>query len=183
MLAVRVLQKEDIPYLSRYWLQNEPSFMVGMGVDLDQLPAEEDFRKMLLEQIKLPIREKRSYAIIWELDGQPIGHCNVNQIIFGKSAFMHLHLWNSGHRQKGMGLQLLKMTIPHFFKDLQLQELFCEPYAENPAPNKAVEKLGFTFVKRHICVPGSLNFEQEVNRWRLGLGAWGAGGLRVAIQN
>ncbi len=167
MLVVRELQKEDLPYLIQYWLHNDPDYMIGMGVDLEKLPPEEGFRKMLLQQIALPIAERGSYAIIWELDGQAVGHSNVNQIIFGKSAFMHLHLWNGGHRKKGLGLDFIKMTIPYFFKNLELEELFCEPYAHNPAPNKTLEKLGFTFIKKHICIPGSLNFEQEVNRWRL----------------
>jgi hypothetical protein len=37
----------------------------------------------------------------------------------------------------------------------------------NPAPNKTLEKIGFTFIKSHTCVPGYLNFEQEVNRWEM----------------
>jgi len=32
---------------------------------------------------------------------------------------------------------------------------------------KVLKKIGFTFVKKHTTIPGSLNFEQEVNRWKL----------------
>jgi hypothetical protein len=37
----------------------------------------------------------------------------------------------------------------------------------NPAPHKALEKLGFEFEKEYITVPGSINFEQPVKRWGL----------------
>jgi len=105
-------------------------------------------------------------CMIWLFNGKAIGHCNVNNIIFGQSAFMHLHMWNAPNRKKGMGSQLVQLSIPYFFKHLELKELFCEPYALNPAPNKTLAKLGFQFIKKHVTIPGSLNFEQEVNRWR-----------------
>jgi hypothetical protein len=28
-------------------------------------------------------------------------------------------------------------------------------------------KVGFTFVKKYVTVPGIINFEQEVNRWQM----------------
>ena len=70
-------------------------------------------------------------------------------------------------RRKGIGLELLKMSIPYYFKQLNLKELICEPFADNPAPNKTLGKIGFEFIKKYRTVPGSLNFEQEVNQWRL----------------
>ena len=59
------------------------------------------------------------------------------------------------------------MTIPCYFKNLQLKKLICEPYALNPAPHKTLEKLGFQFEKEYVTVPGSINFEQPVKRWVL----------------
>ena len=66
-----------------------------------------------------------------------------------------------------MGTQLVKMTLPYFFKNLQLKKLYCEAYALNLAPNKTLEKIGFTFIKKYTTTPGFLNFEQEVNKWEL----------------
>ncbi|MFY9738664.1 MAG: hypothetical protein WAK11_06355, partial [Candidatus Cybelea sp.] len=43
--------------------------------------------------------------------------------------------------------------------------LYCEPYVENPAPNRALLKLGFRFIKRYRTVPGLINFDQEVNQY------------------
>ena len=80
---------------------------------------------------------------------------------------MHLHLWNTGTRQKGMGTALVKLTLPFFFINYHIKKLYCEPYALNPAPNKTLEKAGFKFVKKFTTIPGWLNFEQEVNLWEM----------------
>lgn len=166
-MRVRLLEAKDINLIADYWLLSDPEFMVGMGVDLDKLPSREGLSNMLRQQLETPIEQKMAYALIWELNGKAVGHSNVNGIEFGKQATMHLHLWNSAVRRKGMGTELLKMSLPFYFNDLQLKTLWCEPYALNPAPNKTLEKVGFTFVKRYTTVPGSLNFEQEVNQWRM----------------
>jgi hypothetical protein len=78
-----------------------------MGVDLDKLPAKEEFAKMLSEQLDQPYQEKKSYCIIWQVDGRAVGHSNINKILFGEEAYMHLHLWNSGVRKKGFGTALV----------------------------------------------------------------------------
>lgn len=166
-LAVREIEKRDFDLIADYWLHAEPEFLIGMGVDLQKLPARSEFKKMLNEQIELPYERKRSYALIWMANGEPIGHSNINEIEFGKQAKMHLHLWKSGLRHKGLGFELIKMSLPYFFEKLELEVLWCEPYAHNPAPNKTLKKLGFNFVKKHINIPGSLNFEQETNLWKL----------------
>lgn len=166
-LSIRPIQASDIPFISEYWLNSSEDHLVGMGVDLNKMPKKEDFEKMVLNQISLPIEEKKTYALIWLFEDKPIGHCNVNQIEFGEQAYMHLHLWQSKNRKKGIGTQLVKGSIKHFFEELKLKQLFCEPYAHNPAPNKTMEKLGFQFIKTHTTIPGSINFEQEVNLWRI----------------
>jgi len=80
---------------------------------------------------------------------------------------MHLHLWNVGERRKGPGFEFVKLTIAHYFEKLQSKDLYCEPYALNPAPNRLLEKLGFDFVERYRSIPGPSNFEQEMNLWKL----------------
>ncbi len=166
-LSVRELQAEDIPLIADYWLNSEPAFLIDMGVDLAKVPTRDDMTAMLTNQLSLPVPERMSYALIWLVNNEPVGHCNVNNIRFGESAYMHLHLWQPAVRQKGAGTELVKRSLPYFFEKLQLQTLYCEPYALNPAPNKTLPKVGFEFVKRHITVPGSINFEQEVNLWKL----------------
>ena len=166
-LCVREIELKDIHLLSDYWLKADSDFLVRMGVDLQKLPTREQLTKMLTTQINLPINQKSSYALIWELDGKQIGHSNVNGIKFGEQATMHLHLWRSNTRKKGIGSEFVKKSLPLYFEKLEIKNLFCEPYAINPAPNKTLKKVGFEFEKKYTTIPGSLNFEQKVNRWKL----------------
>lgn len=169
MLSVREITASDIDHIADYWLQSDPAFLQNMGVDLSRMPDRQQWTQMLCEQLDQPYELKKSYATIWELDGMAVGHCNVNKIEFGVSAYMHLHLWKPQYRMKGAGAQLVKMSLPWFFKNLKLQVVYCEPYALNPAPNKTLEKAGFSFIRKHITTPGWINFEQEVNQWALTL--------------
>ena len=166
-ITVREIQLKDIDLIADYWLKSNSDFLVQMGVDLNKLPTRNGLKEMLTEQINNSITDKKSYALIWELNGNQIGHSNVNGIEYGKEATMHLHLWKSTNRKKGIGTELVKKSISFYFEKLKIKKLICEPYALNPAPNKTLEKIGFEFIKKYRTIPGSLNFRQEVNRWEL----------------
>jgi RimJ/RimL family protein N-acetyltransferase len=163
--SVREINSDDIEAITDYWLAADADYLRGMGADKAKLPSREQWRQMLATQISQDYPEKQAYAIIWELNGEAVGHCNVNKIEFGESAYMHLHIWQPEHRKGGHGQAFLEMTIPFFFKNMQLKRLYCEPYALNPAPNRILPKLGFTLVKSYVTTPGFINFEQEVNLW------------------
>ena len=167
LLSVRELAEKDIESIADYWGNSDTSYLEGMGCDVCKMPGRDDFKQMLGEQLNSSIEEKKSYCIIWEINGEAVGHSNVNKIVFGEEAYMHLHLWKEGNRTKGFGAALVKMTLPYFFHNLKLKNLFCEPYALNPSPNKTLAKVGFEFVKNYVTVPGSLHFEQPVNRWMM----------------
>ena len=167
VLSVRELTKLDIDLVVNYWLTADDTFLEGMGVDLTKMFNRAAWIAMLQKQLDTPIEEKQSYCLIWLVDGKPIGHSNVNKIIFGQEAYMHLHIWYPDARGKGYGVDLIKLSLPYFFKNLQLKKLYCEPYALNASPNKTMEKVGFSFVKEHITIPGTLNFEQPANLWEL----------------
>ena len=169
ILSVREITTDDIEPLTNYWQTAGDAFLTGMGCDVCKMPTKEQSHTMLSEQIKTPIEKKQSYCTIWLADVKAIGHSNINQIIFGESAYMHLHLWISDKRKKGMGIELVKKSMALFFEKAKLKKIYCEPYSLNPAPNKLLEKLGFTFVKKHITTPGSINLEQEANLWEMSL--------------
>lgn len=166
-LSARPMEPGDLENIANYWISADEAFLQGMGADIRKIPSREDWLSMLGEQLTQGFEEKRSYCTIWELDGQPIGHCNVNKIVYGGEAYMHLHVWNADARLKGFGTAMVKLSLPYFFNDLQLKCLYCEPYALNPAPNKTLEKVGFRLVKEYVTIPGYLNFEQPVKRWEL----------------
>lgn len=166
-ISVRDLCISDIKFIADYWLNADKIYLLGMGVDASKLPTRDALTTMLLGQLDLPYTEKSSFALIFEVDGLACGHCNVNGINFGHEAKMHLHLWSSDLRQKGFGTSMVIKSLPVFIDRLKLKVIYCEPYALNPAPNKTLQKIGFEFVKRYVTIPGSLNFEQEVNRYKL----------------
>ena len=167
VLSVREIRKEDIPSITDYWLSSDSAFMHGMGVDTSKIPEREQWNFMLNQQLFLDYKHKKSYCLIWEVDGKAIGHSNVNPVEFGQEAHMHLHLWNVDTRKKGMGAALVRLSLPWYFDRMELKKLYCTPYALNPAPNRTMQKVGFDFVIKQRCTPGSLNFEQEVNVWVL----------------
>ncbi len=166
-IQVRELEKRDLNAICDYWSNATEASLIAMGANIKKMPTRSQFHSMLNHQIELSLKGKNSYALVWEYKGNTIGHSNVNQIIYGSEAKMHLHIWNQNLRKKGLGQNLVQLSIPMFFENLKLKTLYCEPYAENPAPNKTLPKVGFKFVKKYTCTPGSINFRQEVNQYRI----------------
>src|SRR5678816_876783 len=166
-LSVRELELADMDAFMSYWFDAEESFLANMGVDMKKLPTKNDFLIYWRSQLEMPLEKKLSYCVIWLKNDIPVGHSNARPVNFGKDAYMHLHLWSTGERRKGLGCEFVKLTLPLYFEKLQLRDLYCEPYALNPAPNRLLEKLGFDFVKEYRTSPGPSNFEQQVKLWHL----------------
>jgi len=167
MLIAREIDSKDIELVLDYWYSRSQSQLKEMGADLNRMPSRFEFKKKLDLQIHTDYQLKKEFTCIWLKKGEAIGHNNITNISFGNHAFMHLHIWDIKNRRSGLGLQLLQKSIPIFFKKFDLQTLYCEPFSKNPAPNNTLKKLGFTFEKKYITIPGIINFEQEVNRWNL----------------
>ncbi len=140
MLSVREMQISDVPSFMQYWYLADHAYLHGMGVDVNKMPAPDKLSEMLLEQLNKPIELKTFYCIIWQNNGQTVGHSNTNPTTYGDKAKMHLHLWSSAERKKGMGTEFLKMTLPYYFENLKLKTLWCEPYALNTAPHKTLKR-------------------------------------------
>ena len=167
MLQISELTSEYIEPLIQYWLTADSNYLFRMGVDLQKMPSEIDWRNMLNEQIEASYEMKKAYALIWLFDDKPIGHSNINKIEFGNHAFMHLHSWYSENRNKNYGYEFMKLCIPQYFEKFNLKTLYCEPKKENIAPNRMMQKLNFSFVHEYFGIPGWLNYEQNVNVWKL----------------
>lgn len=80
---------------------------------------------------------------------------------------MHLHVTEPKRRGRGLGTECVRRTADLYFERLRLRRLFCEPNAFNVAPNRALQRAGFEYVKTHMTVPGPLNHHQAVTRWVL----------------
>lgn len=166
-LTVNEIQEKDIPLIADYWFNAEPSYLEGMGVDVTKMPSKDDFKAMLYTQLTLPYEEKKAYGVIWYVNGEAVGHSNVNPVEYGDHAYMHLHIWKKDFRNNGYGVDFIKKSLPYFFKNLKLKKLYSQPYVLNPSPNRTLKKAGFKFVKEYVTSPGSINFEQPVKLWEI----------------
>ena len=138
-----------------------------MGVEPEKLPARESWSALLEEDWEKKKEEKGFYYLIWELESQAIGHSNINKLVYGQEAAMHLHVWTPSQRTKGMGTKFVELSLPFYFDTFDLDTLYCEPNALNAAPNKTLQKLGFEFLEYKEWVPGWINFRQPINRYRM----------------
>jgi len=166
-LTVREFTEDDIEKIVDYFINSETDFLKGMGAEKNKLPQKDNWLENLKLELTKPYTEKKYFYIIWLIDNQAVGHSNVNYIEFGESATMHLHLWNNTQRKSGLGLKLLRLTIPLFFEKLELKKLICEPYSENIAPNSTLRNFGFDLIRTYETTPGPINFRQIVNRYEL----------------
>lgn len=167
ILSVRKQTLKDNQLIVNYFLNADVDFLLKMGVDMSKLYERQHWLSLLNENYYLEDEKKLSYYIIWSINNQPVGHCNINKITVNEEAYMHLHLWQDNSRQKGLGLEFLKLSIPIFFEVFGLKKMYCEPYALNDAPNKTLSKFGFEFEMNYETTPGVFNFPQPVNKWCL----------------
>jgi len=155
--------KSDYERVVDYFLNADEPFLRGMGVDPNKLPDREVWLNRLLLDLTRPDSHKKTFYVGWDYEGTRIGHCNMNPLSYGGQAYVHLHLWERSRRRTGLGTEFFQRSVQMFLERFALQRLYCEPYADNPAPNHVLTKAGFRFVKRYRTTPGLISFEQEVN--------------------
>lgn len=148
-----------------YFLDADDEFLRGMGVARSALPPREDWIRSALRDHDRPNHEKERAYLAWLYEGVAIGHSSINKIHVGEEAFIHLHLWLPSRRRNGLGTTFFQLSAARFAADFSLTRLYCEPYAENPGPNRVLQKSEFQLVKRYRTVPGAINFEQDVNQY------------------
>jgi ribosomal-protein-alanine N-acetyltransferase len=168
-LSVRVSTATDLEMIVDYFHSSTNDHLLKMGVDINKLPERNAWLQLLNEELQQPMESKKFFFVTWLLDDMPVGHTSINKILFGKEAYMHLHMWKPGERQKGHGTKFVALSLPLYFTNFNLEKLYCEPYALNPAPNSTMKKLRFEFIEQYETIPGYLNFQQPVNKWRLDL--------------
>ncbi len=165
--SIRELTSEDTRYVVDYFHGGSEEFLWNMGVDKRKLPPRSEWEEMIIDDLSNPMEERKFYYLLWLIDELPVGHCNINHIHYGEEANMHLHMWDEAHRKSGGGSFFVTLCIAQFFEKFGLKRIICEPNSKNTAPNRTLEKLGFTFVKKHEKIPGFINYFQELNRWEL----------------
>jgi len=159
--------RQEYELMLDYFYKADDRFLRGMGVDRLKLPERDRWLDALLVDHEKPDGKRDRFYLVWIFRGTRVGHSSINKIIPGDEAFIHLHLWNSQLRRRGLGTEFVRRSAAFYFERFNLQKLVCEPCAENPAPNRVLEKLGFAFVRRYRTIPGVIAFEQDVNRYEL----------------
>lgn len=167
-LDVRPLRGlDEVEAMVDYFLEADHAFLRGMGVDPAKLGDRATWIERVLADAARDDREKQTCQLGWTVDGVLVGHSSLSKLRFGEEAHIHLHLWRSDLRRGGIGTELFRRSANAFLRRFELKRLWCEPFADNPAPNRTLVRLGFRFVERVRTVPGAINFEQDVNRYEL----------------
>jgi RimJ/RimL family protein N-acetyltransferase len=166
-LSVREMTLADVEVRINYFHDASDDHLRVMGVDRALLPSREDWYAFYEEDWALSIRDRTTYSLLWELDEQIVGFSSLSDIIFGKEAFLHLHILNSVQRQGGLGAEFVKKSAKVYFELFELERLFSEPNAFNIAPNRTLQRAGFRYLFTRETTPTPINFPQIATRWVL----------------
>lgn len=164
---VREMLLEEVDLIIDYFHESKPEHLEMLGVDPTRLPGRAQWRQLYESDSAQPIERRRSLLVVWELGSVPIGFSTVDRIVYGSEAYMHLHIVSPTQRRGGYGATCVRKSAEIYFDRLRLERLYCEPNAFNVAPNRTLQKAGFTYLKTHHTVPGPLNFHQAVTQWVL----------------
>jgi RimJ/RimL family protein N-acetyltransferase len=165
--SVREMPLSDVGVRIRYFHEASDDYLLVLGVDRQLLPEPDAWRSYLARDYERPLTERENYALIWELDGQGVGFSSLDHIVFGEEAFMHLHIVEPSRRRRGLGANFVKLSASRYFEVFELKHLYCEPNALNTAPNRTLQRAGFTYLFSHEAIPGPINFRQVTTRWVL----------------
>lgn len=163
--VVREMAPEESDLVIDYFHRATPEHLEMLGVDPTRLPPPDAWREHFQEEFARPVETRVRYYLAWLLDGRPIGYSSCDKIIIGERANMHLHVVEAGHRRRGFGSDYVRRSVDLYFERLRLKKLYCEPNAFNVAPNRALQRAGFKYLKTHMTVPGQVNFHQPVTQW------------------
>lgn len=167
VLRVRSLEERDFQFILNYWTASLETDLARMGCDAKKFASEDVRRAALAEEIKLSDSDKKVCHLIWEVDGKAIAHTNLKRIQHGTTADIHLHMWSSETRGKGLGGKLFDKSLIEFFRRFKLNTIICEPSSGNPFPNRMLQKMGFKIAKTYVTTPSELALEGEVNRYEI----------------
>jgi RimJ/RimL family protein N-acetyltransferase len=161
------MRLEEVELIVDYFHRSAPEHLEMLGVDPTRLRPREQWLEYYAQEYSKPIEKRQAYLVIWKTGDMPIGFSTADKIVYGKEAYMHLHIVSPEHRKAGTGAACVRESVKIYFEALKLERLFCEPNAFNVAPNRTLQAAGFKYLKTHMTVPGPLNYHQAVTRWVL----------------
>ena len=167
-LSVRPLAAQDFDDFINYWLALSPAEIERLGVAIDRLPTADRMRSDLEAMLAAPDEAVRNFVLAWCIDGEAIGHSSLKDIVPGEVGNIHLHMWRADLRGKGHGAHLFCLAAVEFYKRFNLKRIVCEPKADNPAPNRLLQRIGFPLVSTRIGRGSELGAVCELNCYDIG---------------
>jgi RimJ/RimL family protein N-acetyltransferase len=164
-LSVRPLASEDLDDFINYWYGLSQAEIERMGVAVDRLPSAVQMRSELKAMISMPDDRARSFILAWCIDGESVGHSSLKDIVAGDFGNIHLHMWRADLRGRGHGPHLFCLAAVDFYERFKLKRMICEPKADNPAPNRLLQKIGFPLISTRIGVSSELSTVCKLNRY------------------
>jgi len=164
-LTVRPMKLDEVGVVIDYFHSASAEHLATLGVDPTRLLEPSKWRQLYEHDFAQAVERRRGFMVLWELEGRPIGFSTVDKLKYGLEAYMHLHVTDPSLRHAGHGSACVRRSVDIYFETLKLKRLYSEPNAFNTAPNRALQRAGFRYVKTHMTVPGPLNFHQAVTRW------------------
>src|SRR5262245_44305465 len=164
-LSVRPMTPLDVPRVVSYVVDSSPEDRERLG--MTNVPARETLTGSLLEACTTPQGSARSFYLIWEVEGRPVGFSSLKGIVPGEHGGMHLHMWETELRGRGFGAVLFCRSAVEFHDRFRLRSIVCEPRAANPAPNRMLRKIGFPLVRTYVGASSELSAVCELNRYEI----------------
>src|SRR5262249_36411907 len=149
-LSVRPLAAQDFDDFIKYWVGLSPAEIERLGVAIDRLPTPDRMRSDLEAMLGAPDEGVRSFVLAWCINGEAIGHSSLKDMVPGEFGSIHLHMWRADLRGKGHGAHLFCLAAVDFYKRFNLKRIICEPKADNPSPNRLLQRIGFPLVSTRI---------------------------------
>lgn len=166
-LRVRPWVDDDVDDIVRYWMTISEDDAERMGCDLARFPSAEAYKRMLEEQLHAPTETTTAFYSMWIVNGATVGFASLKNIRFGVRGEMHLHLWDANQRGKGIGGRLFCMSAMDFFERFRVSEIVCEPSANNPHPNRMLQKVGFPLKGSRVGRSSDISKEMLLNTYAI----------------
>lgn len=164
-LSVRPLAAEDFDSFINYWLGLSQAEIDRLGIAIDRLPSAARMRSDLEAMLAAPDDSVRSFVLAWCIDREAIGHSSLKDIVPADSGSIHLHMWRADLRGKGHGSYLFSLAAVDSYKRFKLKRIICEPKADNPAPNRLLQRIGFPLISTRIGRSSELSRICKLNRY------------------
>jgi RimJ/RimL family protein N-acetyltransferase len=162
-LSVRPLIAQDLDDFIAYWMNLSQPEIQRMGVAIERVPSPAQMRT----ELEAAIAKGACPILVWCANGMAIGHSSLKDVRPGEFGSIHLHMWRSDFRGKGYGPRLFCLAAIEFYDRFSLKEIISEPKADNPMPNRMLQKIGFPLVLTRVGRSSELSTICDLNRYHI----------------